>query len=380
MVSFHLSDEQDALREMTADFVKNEVIPQAEHHDRTGEYPVEIAKKAFEVGLVNLTIPEEYGGGGLGHLDEAIITEELCYGCAGIAISMTVNNLAATPIVIGGSEELKKEVLGSLTSEYRTASYCLSEPDAGSDVANLQTTAVKKGDSYIINGTKAWVSGGAYASWFTLFAYTDRAAGHKGVTAFAIPADTPGIEIGKKEDMMGQRASHTVFINFNEVVVPEKNRIGGEGEGFKIAMQTFDRTRAPIGAAAVGIARRAFDEARRYSLERKTFGVPIAKHQAVQFMLADMATEIEAGRLLTYKAAWLADEGERNTMHCSMAKVFAGDAAMKIATDAVQIFGGYGYSKEYPVEKLMRDAKVMQIYEGTNQIQRMIIAKHLLQE
>ncbi|MGA1487652.1 MAG: acyl-CoA dehydrogenase family protein [Planctomycetota bacterium] len=378
MVSFRLTEEQDALRELTADFVRNEVIPQAEHHDRTGEFPVEVARKAFEVGLVNITIPEEYGGGGLGHLDESIITEELCYGCAGMAISMTVNNLAATPVVIGGSEELKREYLGQLTSEYRTASYCLSEPDAGSDVANLQTTAVRKGDSYVINGTKAWVSGGKYASWYTLFAYTDREKGHDGVSAFVVPADTPGIEVGKKEDMMGQRASHTVFITFNDVEVPAKNLIGAEGQGFRIAMKTFDRTRPPIGAAAVGIARRAYDLALRYSQERKTFGVPIARHQAVQFMLADMATEIDAGRLLTWKAAWLADQGERNTTVCSMAKYFSGDAAMRITTDAVQIFGGYGYSREYPVEKLMRDAKVMQIYEGTNQIQRMIVARGLL--
>ena len=378
MVTFQLSEEQEALREMTRDFVAGEIIPHAEHHDRTGEYPVEIAKKAFEVGLVNITIPEEYGGGGLGHLDEAIITEEICYGCAGIAISMTVNNLASVPVVIAGSEELKKKYLGQLTDSYATASYCLSEPDAGSDVANLSTTAVKKGSSYVINGTKAWVSGGAHASWFTLFAYTDRDKGHNGVSAFVVPADLPGIEIGKKEDMMGQRASHTVFITFNDVEIPAENLIGEEGEGFKIAMQTFDRTRPPIGAAAVGVARRAYEESLRYSGERKTFGKPIQAHQAVQFMLADMATSIEAGRLLTWKAAWLADEGQRNTLYCSMAKCFSGDAAMRIATDAVQIFGGFGYSKEYPVEKLMRDAKVMQIYEGTNQIQRMIIAKNLI--
>ena len=378
MVSFKLTEEQEALRELTRDFVANEVIPKAEHHDRTGEYPVEIARRAFEVGLVNITIPEEYGGGGLGHLDEAIITEEICFGCAGIAISMTVNNLAAVPVILAGSAALKKKYLGQLTDEYSTASYCLSEPDAGSDVANLQTTAVRKGESYIINGSKAWVSGGAHAKWFTLFAYTDRDQGHQGVSAFVVPADLPGVEIGKKEDMMGQRASNTVFINFDSVEIPAENLIGAEGEGFKIAMQTFDRTRPPIGAAAVGVARRAYEESKRYSLERRTFGVEIARHQAVQFMLADMATSIEAGRLLTWKAAWLADQGQRNTLYCSMAKCFSGDAAMKIATDAVQIFGGYGYSKEYPVEKLMRDAKVMQIYEGTNQIQRMIIAKNLL--
>jgi len=247
-------------------------------------------------------------------------------------------------------------------------------------VANLSTTATRKGDTYIIRGTKAWVSGGAHARWYTLFAYTDRSQGHAGMSVFVVPADLPGIEVGKKEDMMGQRASNTVFINFDDVEVPAKNLIGGEGDGFKIAMRTFDRTRPAIGAAAVGLARRAYDEARRYAKERKTFGVPIAQHQAVQFLLADMAKDIEAGRLLTWQSAWLVDQGERNTLYCSMAKCFAGDAAMRITTDAVQIFGGYGYSKEYPVEKLMRDAKVMQIYEGTNQVQRMIIAKHILAE
>jgi len=377
MVSFALTEEQEALRELARDFVANEVIPRAAHHDVTGEYPLEIARKAFEVGLVNVTIPESYGGGGLGHFEECLITEELCYGCAGIAISMTVNNLAAVPVLLGGSEDLKREYLGQLTERYATASYCLSEPDAGSDVAALSTTATKKGDSYVIRGQKAWVSGGAHASWYTLFAYTDRAAGHKGMSAFVVPAGLPGIQVGKKEDMLGQRASNTVFITFDDVVVPARNRIGVEGEGFRIAMQTFDRTRPSIAAAAVGLSRRAFDEAKRYAGERKTFGVPIAQHQAIQFILADMAKEIAAGRLLTWHAAWKIDQGERNTLECSIAKCFAADAAMRIATDAVQVLGGYGYSKEYPVEKLMRDAKVMQIYEGTNQVQRMIIAKNL---
>ncbi len=340
MVSFRLTEEQEALRDLAREFVANEVIPNAAHHDVTGEYPLEIARRAFEVGLVNLTIPEEFGGGGLGHLDESIITEELCYGCSGIAISLTVNNLAAVPLVLGGSEALKTEYLGQLTSEYATASYCLSEPDAGSDVAALSTTATRKGDVYILRGQKAWVSGGAYAKWFTVFAYTDREKGHQGMSAFVVPADLPGIEIGKKEDMMGQRASNTVFLNFDEVEVPAANRIGAEGEGFRIAMQTFDRTRPAIAAAAVGLSRRAYDESKRYAQERKTFGVPIAAHQAVQFLLADMAKDIEAGRLLTWQAAWMIDDGQRNTLYCSMAKCFAADAAMRIATDAVQIFGG----------------------------------------
>ena len=296
-----------------------------------------------------------------------------------MAISMTVNNLSSVPIQIGGTEEQKQKWLGMLTEEHCTASYCLSEPDAGSDAAGLRTTAVLQGDHYVLNGTKAWVSGGAYARFFTLFATTDPGSGYEGITCFVIPADADGIEIGKKEDMMGQRASNTVFINFQDVKVPVENRIGDEGKGFQIAMKTFDRTRPGVAAAAVGIGRRALEESVRYAQERKAFGKPIARQQAIQFMLADMARDVEAARLLTYQSAWMIDQGTRNTKQCSMAKCFAGDMAMRVSTDAVQVFGGYGYSKEYPVEKLMRDAKVMQIYEGTNQIQRIIIARHLLE-
>ena len=379
MVSFALSEEQQMLEAMTREFVANEVIPAAEHHDRDGLYPTEIAAKAFELGLMNITIADAYGGGDLGHMEEAIITEELAYGCAGMAISMTVNNLSSVPIQIGGTEEQKQKWLGMLTEEHCTASYCLSEPDAGSDAAGLRTTAVLQGDHYVINGTKAWVSGGAHSRFFTLFATTDPGSGYEGITCFVIPADAEGIEIGKKEDMMGQRASNTVFINFQDVKVPVENRIGDEGKGFQIAMKTFDRTRPGVAAAAVGIGRRALEESVRYAQERKAFGKPIARQQAIQFMLADMARDVEAARLLTYQSAWMIDQGTRNTKQCSMAKCFAGDMAMRVSTDAVQIFGGYGYSKEYPVEKLMRDAKVMQIYEGTNQIQRIIIARHLLE-
>ncbi|MGB1772725.1 MAG: acyl-CoA dehydrogenase family protein [Planctomycetota bacterium] len=379
MVSFALSEEQQMLEAMTREFVANEVIPAAEHHDRDGLYPTEIAAKAFELGLMNITIADAYGGGDLGHMEEAIITEELAYGCAGMAISMTVNNLSSVPIQIGGTEEQKQKWLGMLTEEHCTASYCLSEPDAGSDAAGLRTTAVLQGDHYVINGTKAWVSGGAHSRFFTLFATTDPGSGYEGITCFVIPADAEGVEIGKKEDMMGQRASNTVFINFQDVKVPVENRIGDEGKGFQIAMKTFDRTRPGVAAAAVGIGRRALEESVRYAQERKAFGKPIARQQAIQFMLADMARDVEAARLLTYQSAWMIDQGTRNTKQCSMAKCFAGDMAMRVSTDAVQVFGGYGYSKEYPVEKLMRDAKVMQIYEGTNQIQRIIIARHLLE-
>ncbi len=378
MIAFDLTEEQEALRDLASRFVRAEVIPRAAHHDATGEYPHEIGRKAFDIGLMNITIPAEYGGGGLGHLEEAIVTEELAYGCAGIAISITVNNLVSVPVVIAGSEPLKRKYLGMLTAEHCTASYCLSEPDAGSDVAAASTTAERRGAAYVLNGNKAWVSGGQQARWLLVFAYTDRAKGHGGMSAFVVPASAPGVRIGKKEDMMGQRASSTVFIQFENVEVPAENLVGAEGEGFKLAMRTFDRTRPGIAAASVGIARRALDEATRYAKERKTFGKPIADHQAVQFLLADMAKEVLAARLLTWYAAWIVDQGRRNTLECSIAKCFGADAAMRITTDAVQVFGGYGYSREFPVEKLMRDAKVLQIYEGTNQIQRLIIARQLL--
>ncbi|MFN0056854.1 MAG: acyl-CoA dehydrogenase family protein [Planctomycetota bacterium] len=378
MLSFQLSAEQQALKEIAARFVREQVIPRAAHHDVTGEFPLDLARQAFEIGLVNITIPEEYGGGGLGCVEEAIVTEELSYGCAGIAISMTVNNLASVPVKLAGNESVKRRYLGQLTSEYANASYCLSEPNAGSDVAGLETRAVRRGDKYVLNGTKAWVSGGAYARWFVVFAYTDRAAGRKGMSVFVVPADSPGIQVGKKEDMMGQRASNTVFITFDDVEVPADHLLGVEGDGFRIAMMTFDRTRPGVAAAAVGLSQRALDESLRYAKERQAFGSRIADFQAVQFMLADMQKDVLAARLLTWHAAWLIDHDQRNTLHCSAAKLFGGDAAMRIATDAVQIFGGYGYSKEYPVEKLMRDAKVLQIYEGTNQIQRLIIARQML--
>jgi acyl-CoA dehydrogenase len=378
MVSFELTEEQQALQEMTARFVREEIIPVAAHHDETGEYPTEIGRKAFALGLVNITVPEEYGGGGLGSFEEVLITEEICYGCTGIAISLTVNNLATVPLVLGGSEELKREYLGRLTESYATASYCLSEPDAGSDAAGISTRAEKKGDTYVLNGNKAWVSGGAHASWFVIFASTDPSQGRRGISAFIVPADAAGLIIGKKENMMGQRASSTVFLTLEDVEIPVGHRLGEEGEGFKLAMRTFDRTRPGIAAAAVGISRRALDESLRYAQERKAFGQPIAQFQAIQFMLADMYKDMVATRLLAWQSAWKIDRGERNTLECSVAKAFGADAAMRITTDAVQIFGGYGYSKEYPVEKLMRDAKVLQIYEGTSQIQRLIIARHLL--
>ncbi len=376
-MNFALSEEQTQLQELARKFAKEEIIPKAAHHDETGEYPREIAKKAWEVGLMNTHIPQEYGGLGLGVLEGCIITEELAYGCTGIATAMEANTLAAAPVIVAGNDEQKKEFLGRLSSEARFAAYCVTEPGAGSDVSGIRTQAKKLGSDYVITGSKMWITNGSVADWYFVLAYTDPSQKHKGMSGFIVPADTPGITVGKKEWNMGQRSSDTRGISFDEVKIPEKYRLGREGEGFKIAMSAFDHTRPAVAAGAVGLSRRAMDEAIQYAKTRKTFGQPIANYQAISFMIADMARDIEAARLLVHKAAWTIDQGQRNTKLAAMAKVFAADTAMRITTDAVQVFGGYGYSKEYPVEKLMRDAKIYQIYEGTSQIQRLIISREL---
>jgi acyl-CoA dehydrogenase len=377
MIDFTLTDEQRNLREMAHDFAVKEIRPVAWDYDRDGTWPQDVIEKAWDVGLMNSHIPEQYGGPGAGYLDGCLIEEELSWGCSGIQTSLGCNGLASTPVLIGGSEEVKKEYLGRLTEAPLLASFCLTEPDAGSDVSGMRTTAVRRGDKYLINGSKCFITNGGHANWYTVFAKTDRDAGHRGISAFVVPRDA-GVVVDKKEDKLGQRASNTATISFDDVEVPAANLLAEENHGFKLAMMTLDRTRPGVAAMATGIARAAFEFAVEYSKERVQFGVPIAMHQAVQFMIADMATDIEASRLLTWKSAALLDEGERNTLVSSHAKRFAADAAMKVTTDAVQIYGGYGFIKEYPVEKLFRDAKIMQLYEGTSQIQRLVIARETL--
>ncbi len=379
MIDFDLSEEQKQLQDLARKFAKEEIIPKAAHHDEKGEFPREIAKKAWELGLMNTHIPAEYGGLGLGVLEGCIITEELAYGCTGIATAMEANTLAAAPIIVAGNDEQKKEFLGRLTAEPLFAAYCVTEPGAGSDVSGIRTLAKKDGDDYVINGAKMWITNGGVADWYFVLAYTDPTLKHKGMSGFIVPAKTPGISVGKKEWNMGQKASDTRGITFENVRIPKRYLLGKEGEGFRTAMAAFDHTRPPVAAGAVGLSRRAMDEAIEYAKTRKTFGQPIASYQAISFMIADMAKDIEAARLLTHKAAWLIDHGHRNTKWAAMAKVFAADTAMKVSTDAVQVFGGYGYSSEYPVEKLMRDAKIYQIYEGTSQIQRLIISKEIFE-
>ncbi|WP_407658441.1 acyl-CoA dehydrogenase family protein [Leptospira limi] len=377
MIDFSITDEQKALRELAKDFAKNEMIPKAEHHDHTGEYPKEILKKAFDVGLMNMHIPAEYGGAGLGVLDELIASEELFYGCSGMATAILANNLALAPVLLGADDYVMKKFIQPMTENFTLAAYAVTEPGAGSDVAGIRTTAKRVGDEYIINGSKMWITNAGHADWFFVLAKTDPNAGHKGMTGFIVDAKTPGIIIGKKEKNMGQRCSDTRGVTFEDVKVPKENMIGKEGEGFKIAMGAFDQTRPAVAIGAVGVARAALDHSIRYANTRNAFGKPISVNQGVSFMIAEMARDIEAGRLLCWQSAWLIDNGFRNTYQASIAKVFCADMAMRVTTDAVQIFGGYGFNEEYPVEKLMRDAKIFQIYEGTSQIQRVIISKFL---
>ncbi len=376
-MQFELNDEQIALQDAARRYARDEIAPIAAKYDQSGEFPRKIIQKAWELGFSSTAIPTEYGGLGLSSLNICVVTEEIAWACAGIGTSIMCNDLGLMPIIIAGDAEQKKEWLTRCANEFSLIAFCLSEPAAGSDVAGLQLLAEKDGADYVLNGTKCWITNGGQADLYTVFATLDRTSRHTGICAFIVPADLPGISLGKKEDKLGQRASDTRTIHFDGVRVPESQRLGAEGAGFKIAMRTLDRTRPPIGALATGIAQRALDESTAYALERKAFGAPIGDFQAVQFMLADMAKDIEAARLLTHKSAWMVDQGRRASKNSSIAKCFATDAAMRVSIDAVQIFGGNGYSKDYPVEKLMRDAKLMQIYEGTNQIQRLVIAREL---
>jgi acyl-CoA dehydrogenase len=376
-VSFALTDEQRALRDLAHEFAEKEIRPKAAEYDEQQTHPADIVAKAHAVGLMNPHVPEELGGAGLGAIEGALIGEELCWGCSGIATAIVANILGALPMLLAGTEEQQREWLPPLLEEPILCSFALTEPNAGSDVSGIQTTAVRRGGDYILNGSKMFITNAGQASWVIVFASTDKAAGHRGLSAFIVPMDTEGVTVEKHLDKMGQRATDTSALAFQDVVVPARNRLGDEGQGFKIAMQTLDHTRPGTAAGAVGVARAAFEYAVEYSRQRVQFGQPVAMNQGVNFLVADMAAEIEAARLLVWQAAWLLDQGKRATLESSYAKRFAADTAMKTTTDAVQIFGGYGYMKEYPVEKLMRDAKLFQIYEGTSQIQRLVIAREI---
>jgi acyl-CoA dehydrogenase len=378
MIGFALTDEQRALQDTARRFARAEIAPVAAALDREERFPREICAKAFELGLLNLAIPAELGGPGLSHVEQVLVQEEIAAGCVAVATTFVANDLALLPILLGGDDEQKERLLRPFTERLRFAAFCLTEPGAGSDVSGLATRARREGDGYVLEGTKCFITNGGVADQLTVFATVDPKLGRRGISCFVVEGRPPGLTVAKKEEKMGQRASETVMLHLDGVRVPERNRVGAEGQGFPLAMSTLDHSRPLTAIFAVGIARAALEHALAYARDRRQFGKPIADLQAIQFMLADMASDVEAARLLAWKAAWLLDDGQRNTLVSSHAKRFAADMAMKVTTDAVQIFGGYGYTKDYPVEKLMRDAKLLQIYEGTSQVQRVVIARELL--
>lgn len=381
-IHFDLSEEHQMIQKLARDFARNEIAPKAEHYDRTHEYPWPIIKKAQELGLTTMPVPEEYGGMGLSLFEESLVNEELAWGCSGIATAIGVNSLGILPIVIAGDEDQKREY-GRRMADGELCAYCVTEPEAGSDVAGIKTTAVRDGDHYILNGSKTFITGATNANFYSVLAYTnptlrdDRRQRYTGMSFFVVHRDWEGVSVGKPFHKMGQHASDTAEVIFDNVRVPAENRLGDEGTGFATTMKVFDKSRPTVAAGAVGVAQRALDEAVKYARERLTMGQPIWQHQAIGHMLADMAMQVDAARLLVWRAAWAYDQGRRNTTYAAMGKAYAADAAMKVATDAVQIFGGYGYMAEYPVEKLMRDIKIYQIYEGTSQIQRNIIVREM---
>src|SRR5438552_11635027 len=377
-VSFGLTNEQKALRDLAHEFAEREIRPKERAYDERSTHPADVIAKAHEVGLMNLHIPEEHGGPALGAFEGMLVGEELCWGCSGIGTAVVANGLGHGPVIMAGTDDQKREWLRPLVDEPLLTSFALSEPNAGSDVSGIQTTAVRDGDDYVVNGSKMFITNAGHAAWFTVFASTDRSQGHRGLTAFVVPSDLDGVVVDRHLDKMGQRSTDTSALSFTDVRVPAENRLGEEGEGFKIAMRTLDFTRPGTAIGAVGVARAAFEYAAQYSKERVQFGMPIAMNQGINFLIADMAPKIEAARLRCWQAGWMIDNSPRAPLQSSYAKRFAADTCMEVTTDAVQIFGGYGYMKEYPVEKLMRDAKLFQIYEGTSQIQRLVIARELL--
>lgn len=384
MIGFDLTEEQQRFKELAHEFAEKEIRPVAPKYDEEESFPWDVLKKAAGVGLMSYALPEKYGGADVTSvLTDCIVQEELWWGCAGIGTAMGAVGLAATPILLAGNEEQKTKYLGLLAQTKPDGmpylgAYALTEPDAGSDAASIKSSAKKVDGGYVINGTKQFITNGGIADVYVVFATHDPSQGADGIDAFIIEGGWDGVKPGRKEKKMGIRASHTAQVHFEDVFVPAENRLGEEGEGFLIAMRTFDHTRPVVAAGAIGVARAAFEYALAYSLERKQFGRPIAKQQTIQFMLADMATEIDAARLLAWRSAWLIDHEEPNNKEASMAKAYAADMAMKVTTDAVQIVGGLGYMRDYPVEKYMRDAKIMQIYEGTSQIQRLVIGRFLI--
>ena len=377
-MDFKLTEEQLALQKKARNFAIREVLPVARKYDESEEFPLPVIKKAWEEGLLNLGIPKQYGGPGYGLLDSCIVVEEISSACPGIATSVFDNNLGAEPIVIGGNDEQKQRILTELTSEFKLIAFATSEPTMGSDVAGMKCRAEKDGAEYILNGSKFWVTNGGHADYISIFATIDPEKKHKGIAAFIVDTKAEGVRLGKHIPKLGQRSSNTVAVNLKDVRIPKENILAKPGRGFVLAMQTFAHTRPAIGAFAVGCARSAMEYSIDYAQKREAFGRPIENFQMIQEKIANMYKDIEAARLLTYKAAWEADQGMDNNLSSSIAKAFASDVAMNVTTEAIQIFGGYGYLRTYPVEKLFRDAKLYQIYEGTSEIQRIVISRFVL--
>jgi len=378
---YFLSEEQEMIKDLVKQIAQEKIAPVAIELDEKGEFPWELMKIFAQSDLFAIFVPEEYGGLGKGILDLCIIIEELSKACAGVAVSYAASALGAYPIILFGSEEQKKKYLPQIAKGEKLTAFALTESDAGSDAGSIRTTAVRDGDEYILNGNKQWITNGGEAEIYTVIAITDRTRGSRGASAFMVEKGTTGFSFGKKENKMGIRCSATRELIFNDCRIPKENLIGGEGKGFLVMMKTLDKSRPGVAAQAVGIAQGALDDAIKYARERIQFGKPISSFQGIQFMLADMATQIEAARALLYTGARYIDSNAKDISKISsMTKLFASDVAMKVTTDAVQIFGGYGYMKDYPVEKRMRDAKITQIYEGTNQIQREVIALQLIKE
>ena len=379
-MDFTLTEEQKALQQKARDFAIREVLPVARKYDESEEFPLPVIKKAWEEKLLNLGIPRKYGGQGYGLLDACLVVEEMSSACPGMATSIFDNNLGAEPIVIGGNEEQKERILGELINEPKLIAFATSEPTMGSDVAGMKCRAEKDGEEYILNGAKFWITNGGYADYITVFATADPEKKHKGIGAFIVDTKTEGVKLGKHIPKLGQRSSNTVAVALKNVRIPKENVLAKPGRGFVLGMQTFAHTRPAIGAFAVGCARSAMEYSIDYAQKREAFGRPIANYQVIQEKIANMYKDIEAARLLTYKAAWEADQGLDNNMSSAIAKAFASDVAMNVTTEAVQIYGGYGYLRTYPVEKLFRDAKLYQIYEGTSEIQRIIISRFAMKK
>ena len=379
-MDFFLTERQKELQEKAREFAIREVLPVARKYDESEEFPIDVIKKAHEEGLLNLAIPKKYGGPGYGLLDACIVVEEISAACPGIATSIFDNNLGAEPIIIGGNEEQKERILTDIIKNFKLIAFATSEPGIGSDVAGMKCRAEKDGDGYILNGNKFWITNGGFADYIIVFATIDPEKKHKGIGAFIVDAKSDGVRLGKHIPKLGQRASNTVAVGLKNVKIPKENVLAKPGRGFVLAMQTFAHTRPAIGAFAVGCARSAMEYAIDYANRRKAFGREIGKYQAIQFKIAEMYKDIEAARLLTYKAAWEADQGIDNNLSSSVAKAFASDIVMKVTMEAIQIFGGFGYLRTYPVEKLFRDAKLYQIYEGTSEIQRIIISRFVMKQ